>query len=226
MAQTPTQIPFDLRLAPNYSRAAFQPAPSNAEALAAIDKTASWPNRTLAISGPQGTGKTHLGHIWTTEQGENGAIIATDLELAELGALRGKSVWMDDADRADEGVLFALINMAILGDIEALLLCSRVLPAQWDVQIPDLRSRLGAMTVARIDPPGDDLLRKIYVNLLAERGRTPDDAVIDYLVNYGQRSAQAAQDTAAALDRMAAAKKSKITKALARVYFESQGELF
>ena len=225
MAQSPTQIPFDLRVAPNYSRAAFQPAPSNAESLAAIDAP-TWPNRALTISGPQGTGKTHLGNIWLATQGEHGVAIATDLDLTELGALRGKSVWLDDADHADEGVLFALINMAILGDITALLLCSRMLPAQWDVQIPDLRSRLSAMTVTRIDPPGDELLRKIYVNLLAERGRMPDTGVIDYLVNYGQRSAEAAQNTAAALDTMAAAKKSKITKALARVYFESQGELF
>lgn len=225
MAHIPTQIPFDLRLAPNYSRATFQPAPSNAEALAAI-AAPSWPNRALAISGPQGTGKTHLGQIWTTEQGESALAIKTDLDLTELGALRGKAIWLDDADKADEGVLFALINMAILGDIDSLLLCSRKLPALWDVQIPDLRSRLGAITVARIDAPGDELLRKIYVNLLAERGRTPDAGVIDYLVNYGQRSAEAAQNTSAALDTMAAAKKSKITKALARVYFESQGELF
>ncbi len=226
MAQTPTQIPFELRVAPNYSRDAFQPAPSNAEALAAIINSPNWPNRALTISGPQGTGKTHLGHIWMAEQGEQALSITTNLDITQLGALRGKFVWLDDADGADEGVLFALINMAILGDIQALLLCSRKLPALWDVEIPDLRSRLGAITVARIDPPGDALLRAIYVNLLAERGRRPDEAVIDYLVNYGQRSAEAAQNTAAALDTMAAAKKSKITKALARAYFESQEGLF
>lgn len=226
MAAAPTQIPFELRIAPDFSRAAFEPAPSNKEALSAIDKTSGWPARALALIGPRGTGKTHMGNIWLSEQGGETAVLPTYIKLSDLNEFNGHSLWMDDAEKADEQVLFGLINMALLEKIPALLLTSRALPARWTVQIPDLRSRLNALTVARIDPPEDALLRRIYVNLLAELGRQPDAAVIDYLVNYGERSAGAAQKTAAALDVMAASKKSKITKALARIYFESQGELF
>ncbi|WP_017930363.1 P-loop NTPase family protein [Robiginitomaculum antarcticum] len=226
MAAAPTQIPFELRIAPDFSRAAFEAAPSNQEALSAIESVAPWPNRALALAGPRGTGKTHLGHIWISAQTGKSTAARNRLALSDLDDLNGHAVWMDNADKVDEQVLFGLINMALLERLTSLLLTSRALPSDWNVKIPDLRSRLNALTVARIDPPEDALLRRIYVNLLAERGRQPDGAVIDYLVNYGERSAAAAQKTAAALDVMAASKKSKITKALARIYFESQGELF
>ena len=46
------------------AREDFLPAPSNAAALAWIERWPDWPGPALALYGPAGCGKTHLASIW------------------------------------------------------------------------------------------------------------------------------------------------------------------
>ena len=59
------QLTFDLALPPpTYAREDFVVASGNREALAWIDRWPDWPAPALALGGPAGCGKTHLGRIW------------------------------------------------------------------------------------------------------------------------------------------------------------------
>jgi chromosomal replication initiation ATPase DnaA len=83
------QLTFDLALPPpTYAREDFVVASGNREALAWIDRWPDWPAPALALGGPAGCGKTHLGRIWAARAG------ALSIDGA---ALEGKSV----ADLAD-----------------------------------------------------------------------------------------------------------------------------
>src|SRR5436190_23003921 len=59
------QLTFDLALPPpTYAREDFVVSNGNREALAWLDRWPDWPAPALALSGPPGSGKTHLGRIW------------------------------------------------------------------------------------------------------------------------------------------------------------------
>ncbi len=62
------QLTFDLALPPpTYAREDFVVADGNREALAWIDRWPDWPAPALALNGPTGCGKTHLGRIWAAQ---------------------------------------------------------------------------------------------------------------------------------------------------------------
>ncbi len=50
-----------------------------------------------------------------------------------------------------------------------MLLAGRTPPARWPVRLPDLASRLRAITAVQIGPPEDALLRALLARLLADR---------------------------------------------------------
>ena len=47
----------------------FLVSPSNADAVAWIDRWPDWPGPALVIVGPPGSGKTHLGQVWRQQAG-------------------------------------------------------------------------------------------------------------------------------------------------------------
>lgn len=198
-------------------------AHSNAEARAAM-ATGGRANNALAVIGPPGCGKTHLGHLWAAEH--DAVILSGDDDMGRLADWRGQAVWLDDASAAREELLFALINMGMRGEISALLLTAREAPATWAVDIPDLRSRLGAMQVARIEAPEDALLTAIYKKLFMDRGLKVADNLIAYLLLREGRSVDAAYAVVDRLDRLSAAQKANVTRSFAAKYLDEQGDLF
>ena len=136
--------------APGYDARDFLPAVSNQEALAWLD--AAWPDRRLALWGPAGCGKSHLLHIWAEQTGRSAAdgTGTADLDdLPESGALA-----LDDADTVSpEPLLLHLLNTARDRRLH-ILLSGRTAPSRWPVRLPDLSSRLRAITAAEIRAAG------------------------------------------------------------------------
>lgn len=213
------QIPLDLLLATDYSKERFVTARSNVEAVSAITRYPNWAGGALAVIGPKGSGKTHLGHLWIARH--DGILIAPDADLGSAANWRGCAIWVDEAELANEDILFGLINMAIRKDIAGLLLTGRTPPAIWPMQIPDLRSRLGAMQVARIEEPGDDLLEPILRKLFLDRGLKVSDSLINYLLSRIERSVDAANSLVEQLDKAAAAEKANVTRSFAINWFKA-----
>lgn len=221
-----TQFPLDLTLVPDNSAGAFVRGASNVEAVTALADTAGWANNILAIIGPKGCGKTHLGHIWAAEHqaisldGSDGFVPRKDY--------RGRALWIDNASSADEYTLFTLINLSITGELEALLLTDQNMPAEWNVQLPDLHSRLKNVQIARLQEPDEDLLSAIITKLFMDRGLKVSDTLIDYLLVHADRSVDSLRALIRALDKKAAAEKVNVTRAFAAKYLPEfmQGQLF
>ena len=101
------QLTFDLALPPpTYAREDFVTASGNREALAWIDRWPDWPAPALALSGPPGCGKTHLGRIWAARAGAisiDGAALEGK-SVADLTALAAASpaIVIEHAERAPE----------------------------------------------------------------------------------------------------------------------------
>lgn len=130
---------------------------------------------------------------------------------------------IEDADQwSDQEALFHLINRAPLEG--GLLFTSRLRPVAWLVRIPDLRSRLNAITVAELDEPDDELLGQVILKLFRERNIRPTDDVLPYLLRRIERSIPAARDLVARIDEAADAEQRPVSRALVRQILEIEAE--
>jgi len=134
------QLRLKLNRLESFQREDFVVSPANAQAIKAVDAWPAWHGGCLALIGPEGSGKSHLALTWARAQGA--AVLPAKGRL-ELGALQGRPVLYEDADRdrarRDE-ILFHLINMAGQPG-GGLLLTARAPPSGWAAALPDLRSR-------------------------------------------------------------------------------------
>lgn len=212
------QLPLDLSLAPDYSTGAFVQGACNHEACAALSGAGQWANRALALIGPHGCGKTHLGHIWA-QNNEAICLDGNDAFTPKPG-WQGRALWIDNASKADEFTLFTLINLAITSDLEALLLTDRTSPSEWPVQIPDLHSRLRNVQIARLSEPDDQVLSAIMEKLFKDCGLKVSGNLINYLLINTDRSVNALRSLIAELDRLAAQDRVNVTRSFAAKYLQ------
>ncbi|WP_431300497.1 chromosomal replication initiator DnaA [Tabrizicola sp. BL-A-41-H6] len=208
------QLIFDLSGTEAMTRDDFFVSPANALALQTVEGWQDWPGRKLLLIGPEGSGKTHLAQIWATLAGAT-VISATDLATADLGALAGARVVVEDADHigAAEAALFHLHNLVT--ETGALLLTAATPPRDWGLSLADLASRLQAAPIARLEAPDDALLAAVLVKLFADRQIAVPANLIPYLVSHMPRSIGAARGLVAALDARALALGRPVTRALA-----------
>lgn len=213
------QLTFDLPPVPALGRADFFVSESNRAALALLDGWRDWPGGQLALTGPEGAGKSHLAAIWVAET-RAAALAAQDLAGADIPALAAAGhVLVEDADRAagDAGFETALFHLANLVRAQGgrLLVTARQAPAAWPCVLPDLASRMQAMPLALLGAPDDGLLSAVLVKLFADRQLAVAPAVVAYLVARMDRSLAAARELVAALDARALAEGRAVTRALA-----------
>jgi chromosomal replication initiation ATPase DnaA len=227
----PRQFRLPLHTPPRWERAAFVSSPTNVQALDALDAWPAWPEGRLALVGPAGTGKTHLARDWARACGAV-VIAATSTGTAplDLASLRGRPLLVEDVDRRVEGhlvddeTLFHLINMAGV-DGGSLLLTGRLAPVAWDAAVPDLRSRLNALSLARIEEPDDVVLEAVLRRGFEAAGIRPAVDLYPYLMARLPRSAPAALSAVAALDEASIDQGREVNKALALavLYFGDDG---
>jgi chromosomal replication initiation ATPase DnaA len=215
MMRQPSQLPLVLPHAPSLAREDFIKAPSNSAALRLVEAWPDWPAPVVLLSGPPGSGKTHLVHIWAAEA--DAAILAADSLMTALPAVhRGAAFAVDalDAGAIPETPLFHLIN-AVREAEGSLLLAGRAAADDWPIALPDLRSRLRLAAPVALGPPEDALLRQVLVKLFADRQLLIEKPVIDYLVARMERSLSAAGRLVEALDRAGLSAGRRITRAMA-----------
>jgi hypothetical protein len=96
----PRQLTFRWPHSPSFAREDFLPAPSNLDALAAIELWPNWSSRMLMLVGPEGAGKSHLGAIWA-RAARAVSLTGEGLDEQSLEACaRAHAVLIDNADFA------------------------------------------------------------------------------------------------------------------------------
>lgn len=212
----PTQLALALDHAESLAPEDFLSGPSNAAALALIERWPDWPGRTVLLVGPEGSGKSHLAAIWAHASGAR-FIAARALASADLlAALATGALVVEDLAEGcfDERALFHLLN---LGREEGafILITARSAPAGWRIDVRDLASRLRALPLVALACPDDALLRAVIVKLFADRQLAVDEDLISYVAARIERSFAAARAFVDALDREALRRKRPVTRALA-----------
>jgi chromosomal replication initiation ATPase DnaA len=220
----PRQLNLALGYRESFDRADFLPGRGNETAFALVDRWPDWPARVMALTGPEGAGKSHLAAIWAkAAAGDVIAGAAIDAPSVPQALSRGALV-IEDADRGgiDEPALFHLLNLA-KEQSAFVLITARQAPSGWPVALPDLASRLRALPVVTLDPPDDALLSAVLVKLFADRQLAVDERLIDFLVHRIERSFAAARAAVAELDQEAMRLKRPVNRALAAEILRGQG---
>jgi len=225
------QLPLELPHRPALGRDDFLVAPSNAVAVAWIDRWPDWPALGLALYGPAGCGKSHLAEVWRRVSAA-APLTAAALARQEPPELldAAPACVLDEAEDAlttPEGQERMLHLVNLLRERGGfLLLTSRRAPARWQVALPDLRSRLAAIPAVALAAPDDALIEAVLVKLFADRQLRVAPGVVRFLAARIERSFDAVRAAVAALDRAALADRREITVPLARELLRRQGDAF
>jgi hypothetical protein len=161
-----TQLDLPLPRPPRERDEHFLIGTSNARTLHAIDHWATWPVMAALLVGPRKSGRSLLGRLFVARTG---------------GTLA------DDADRMGETELFHAWNRA-QADRRPLLIVADAAPPEWQVRLPDLRSRLAASQVLRLGPPDDALAVDLFAYLFDRRELDARPDLIAWLVKRVERS--------------------------------------
>ncbi len=219
------QLGLALPSRPALGRDDFFVAPSNAMAAAMIDGWQTWAGRKLALTGPAGSGKTHLTHVWAATSGAE-IVAAKDIANADIPGLAQGCVAVEDVtaiagDSQAETALFHLHNL-VLAEGHSLLVTGAPAVALWQIGLPDLSSRLRAAGSVALEAPDDALLTAVLAKLFSDRQLTPKHDLIPYLLPRMDRSFAAAGRLVAALDAASLAQKRPITRSLAAQVLDNQ----
>lgn len=220
------QLILDFPVETAFGKSDFFRSPANALAVDMIEAWESWPMHRLILIGPEGSGKSHLAHIWA---GLSGAELfpASEIETLDPDAVTQKALCIEDVHRiagnmAAETALFHIYNFAMERGTP-LMMTGRGPVAAWGLKLPDLSSRLSSVATVALEAPDDALLAAVMVKQFADRQNVIAPDLIAYLVLRVERSFSAARDVATALDAYAIANKRPITRRLAAEVLDNSG---
>jgi chromosomal replication initiation ATPase DnaA len=211
------QFPLNLKHAPSFASEDFLKLPCNEDAVYILQNWPSWTSHAVALIGPKGSGKSHLGHAWSEK---SGAIFLTpQTDITKLG--NACNLFVDDADCGlfPEDMLFHVYNWC-KETSGSLLFTGQTAPNRWTVTLPDLKSRLATVQVTSIGSPDEDALTMVLAKLFADRQLIIDDTILPYIVSRMERSFDMANKIVSELDRISLAKKRRLTKILAKEVLE------
>ncbi len=166
---------------------------ANAAIFAGLGNSAAWPGRCAILTGPPRSGKSLMARYFA---GQGGNVI-------------------DDAETVSAETLFNAWNRAQENGV-ALLLVSRWRPPDWQIALPDLRSRMAAATLLEIAPPDDELIEQLLQKQLADRGAAISVDALSYVKRRIERSYAAIEAFARAANALALAENAAVNLALVK----------
>jgi hypothetical protein len=170
---------------------------ANAHVAEALGQPETWPYRTAVLLGPPRSGKSLFAR-WFAGSGQGEAI--------------------DDADRLDETELFHCWNRAQEAGTPLLLVGGE---PPWRIDLPDLRSRLGAALQLEIGVPDDTMAEALLHALAEQRGLALGVDAAAYLMPRAGRSFADLERLVAAIDRLSLERKVPATHSIWRAALEA-----
>jgi len=189
-----SQLGLPLAWPPGPGDDEFLVTPSNSQAFQMLERWATWPVMTALLVGPRKSGRSLLARVFANRSG---------------------ATIVDDADLRPESELFHAWNAA-QAERRPQLFVANAAPPEWQASIPDLRSRLAASPVARIDTPDDALMTALLEREFHRRGIDARPDVVQWLATRLERSHIAVMRAVDTLDQDLIERRKRLSIPLAR----------
>ncbi len=215
------QFIFDLAHKVSFAPEDFLVASGNNQAVAWLERWPQWPGSGLILYGPEGAGKSHLASIW---QRRSQAHLLTSTEIMDDQGLMAKikpatSYLIENAEQIKgtqgERMLLHFYNW-VVEHRGSMVMTARVPVSSWPLSLPDLTSRLKALSQVNIAPPDDEMLGIVLMKLFSDRQLRVNEEVLTYILPRIERTPRAAAQVVDALDRASLQIGRRITVPLAR----------
>jgi chromosomal replication initiation ATPase DnaA len=180
-------LPLDWPQGSDESR--FIVSEANQAAFDHFRRWSSWPVKATILVGPRRSGRSLLARNFVARVG---------------GRL------FDSAEAHEEEALFHAWNQAQESGRPMVMVADRA-PPEWQVALPDLRTRLAVTPVVGIEQPDDALFASLIRRLFADRGLHLPDEALRYVVSRVTRDYWTAERVVDAIDRFAIASQARLT---------------
>jgi hypothetical protein len=162
---------------------------ANRDAFEHFRKWSLWPVKATLLAGPRRSGRSLLARNFVERVG--GRVI-------------------DQADRVGEEELFHAWNAAQESGRPVVMIVDRA-PPEWEIALPDLRTRIAITPVARINEPDDALFQALVQLHFADRGlHIPTDA-LRFMTERLHRDYWAIERAVEVIDRHAIAERARLS---------------
>ena len=162
---------------------------SNREAFEHFRKWSLWPVKATLLTGPRRSGRSLLARSFAERVG-------------------GRVV--DQADRGDEEELFHAWNAAQESGRPLVMVVDRT-PPDWEIALPDLRTRIAVTPVAKIAEPDDRLFQALIELHFADRGLHIPREALRFMCDRLHRDYLTVERSVEAADRYAIAERARLT---------------
>jgi chromosomal replication initiation ATPase DnaA len=162
---------------------------SNREAFEHFRQWSLWPVKATLLTGPRRSGRSLLARSFAERVG-------------------GRVV--DQADRADEEELFHAWNAAQESGRPLVMIVDRT-PPDWEIALPDLRTRIAVTPVATIAEPDDRLFKALIELHFADRGLHIPREALRFMCDRLHRDYVTVERAVEAVDRYAIAERARLT---------------
>lgn len=180
-------LPLDWPQSQGESR--FIVSDANRDAFEHFRKWSLWPVKATLLAGPRRSGRSLLARSFVERVG--GRLI-------------------DPADRADEEELFHAWNAAQESGRPLVMVVDRV-PPDWEIRLPDLRTRIAITPVATISEPDDRLFQALIELHFADRGLHIPREALRFMCDRLHRDYLTVERSVEAVDRHAIAERARLS---------------
>jgi hypothetical protein len=185
----PDQIALPLDWPQGSDDSRFIVSDANKAAFEHFRSWSRWPVRATILIGPRRSGRSLLARSFVARVG---------------GRL------FDPAESHDEETLFHAWNAAQESGRPLVLVADRA-PPDWNIALPDLRTRLAVTPVVAIEQPDDALFSSLIQRLFADRGLHLPGEALRYVADRVTRDYWTAERVVDAIDRFAIASQARLT---------------
>jgi len=162
---------------------------ANREAFEHFRKWSLWPVKATLLAGPRRSGRSLLARSFVERVG---------------GHL------VDQADQAEEEELFHAWNAAQESGRPLVMIVDTV-PPEWEIALPDLRTRIAVTPVARVGEPDDRLFQALIELHFADRGLHIPREALRFMTERLHRDYWTAERAVEVVDRFAIAERARLS---------------
>lgn len=200
----------------------FFTSPANQAAHKLITSWPNWFGNITLIYGEKSSGKSHLCNIWK-DLSKARFVTADDLynkQIADFVAKYNNFI-IDDIEKIHDEVAFFHFFNQVNESKKYLLLTSSERPNNLSIRLPDLKSRICAITSCAIESPDIELVRSLIAKQFSDRQLKVSADVIEYLSTRCVRSYADIRILVDTLEEKSLIEHKNITKPFARKIFHT-----